>query len=39
MPLFAALRARYPKAHIALLANTYCAQIVAGNPDLNRIYI
>ena len=39
MPLFAALRARYPKAHIALLANTYCAPIVAGNPDLDHIYI
>ncbi len=38
-PLFAALRARYPKAHIALLANTYCAPIVAGNPDLDRVYI
>ena len=39
MPLFAALRARYPKAHIALLANTYCAPIVADNPDLDRVYI
>ena len=38
-PLFAALRARYPQAHIALLANTYCAPIVAGNPDLDRVYI
>ena len=38
-PLFAALRRRCPKAHIALLANTYCAPIVAGNPDLDRVYI
>ena len=38
-PLFAALRARYPKAHIALLANTYCAPIVACNPDLDRVYV
>ena len=38
-PLFAALRARYPKAHIALLANTYCAPVVAGSPDLDRVYV
>ncbi len=38
-PLFAALRARYPKAHIALLANTYCAPVVACNPDLDHIYV
>ncbi len=38
-PLFAAVRARFPKAYIALLANTYCAPVVAGNPDLDRVYV
>ncbi|MHB8252757.1 MAG: glycosyltransferase family 9 protein [Acidiferrobacter sp.] len=38
-PLFAALRARYPDAYIALLANTYCAPVVAHNPHLDRVYV
>lgn len=38
-PLFAALRQRYPDAYIALLANSYCAPVVAHNPDLDRVYV
>jgi ADP-heptose:LPS heptosyltransferase len=38
-PLFAALRARYPDAYIALLANTYCAPVVAHSPHLDRVFI
>lgn len=38
-PLFTALRQQYPQAHIALLANSYCAPVVQHNPDLDQIYI
>lgn len=38
-PLFTALRNRYPEAHIALLANTYCAPVVAHNPDIDQMYV
>ena len=38
-PLFAALRARYPDAYIALLANTYCAPVVAHNPHLDHVFV
>lgn len=38
-PLFAAIRAQYPNAFIGLLTNTYCAPVVAHNPDLDRVYV
>lgn len=37
-PLFAALRARYPQAHIAALVNSYNAAVLAGNPDLDHVH-
>ncbi len=38
-PLFAALRQRFPSAHIALLTNTYAEPVVHDNPDLNAIHV
>ncbi|MDA8390081.1 MAG: glycosyltransferase family 9 protein [Gammaproteobacteria bacterium] len=38
-PLFAALRRRFPAAHIALLTNTYAAPVVHNNPDLDAVYV
>jgi heptosyltransferase III len=37
-PLFAALRRRYPQAHIAALANSYNAAVLDGNPDLDAVH-
>lgn len=37
-PLIAALRARYPRAWIAALVNSYNAPVLAGNPHLDAIY-
>jgi len=37
-PLIAALRRRYPEAHLAALVNSYNAAVVAGNPDLDAVY-
>jgi heptosyltransferase-3 len=37
-PLFAALRRRYPDAHLAALVNSYNAAVLAGNPDLDAVY-
>lgn len=37
-PLFAALRARYPEAHIAALANSYNAAVLDGNPDVDAVH-
>jgi ADP-heptose:LPS heptosyltransferase len=37
-PLFAALRRRYPGAHLAALVNSYNAAVLAGNPDLDAVY-
>ncbi len=38
-PLFAALRRRFPAAHIALLTNTYAAPVVHRNPDLDAVHV
>ena len=38
-PLIAALRARYPKAHIAALVNSYNAAVLDGNPDLDAVHV
>jgi ADP-heptose:LPS heptosyltransferase len=37
-PLLAALRARYPQAHIAALVNSYNAAVLDRNPTLDRVY-
>ncbi|MGV0999488.1 MAG: glycosyltransferase family 9 protein [Fluviibacter sp.] len=38
-PLFSALRVRYPKAQIAALVNTYNAEVLRGNPDLDLVFV
>ena len=37
-PLLAALRARYPRAHIAALVNSYNAAVLAGNPHIDAVH-
>ncbi len=37
-PLIAALRSRFPDAHLAVLANSYNAPILRDQPDLNAVY-
>lgn len=37
-PLIAALRRRYPRAHIAALVNSYNAAVLHGNPDLDAVH-
>ncbi len=37
-PLIRALRERYPQAWIGVLANTYNAPVLAGNPDIDVVY-
>lgn len=37
-PMLSALRRRYPTAHIAVLANDYNAPVLAGNPDIDKVY-
>lgn len=38
-PLLSILRARHPKAHLAVLANSYNAAILQGNPDIDAVHI
>lgn len=38
-PLIRALRARYPGAWIGVLANSYNAPALAGNPDLDEVFV
>lgn len=38
-PALYALRQAFPAAELALLVNTYNASLLAGHPDLNRIYV
>jgi heptosyltransferase III len=38
-PAIAALRQHYPEAEIAALVNSYNAEVLRGNPDLNRIFV
>lgn len=37
-PLFAALRQRYPDAHIAALVNSYNAAVLEANPDVDEVH-
>jgi ADP-heptose:LPS heptosyltransferase len=37
-PLLAALRRRHPNGHLAVLANSYNAPILEGNPDVDVVY-
>ena len=37
-PLFAALRRRYPQAHIAALVNSYNAAVLDDNPDVDEVH-
>jgi len=38
-PMFSALRQHYPDAHIAALVNSYNADVLAGNPDLDAVHV
>lgn len=38
-PLFAALRQHYPNARIDALVNSYNGPVLAGNPDLDHVYV
>lgn len=38
-PLIAALRQRYPDAEIAALVNSYNAEVLEGNPDIDRLFV
>ncbi len=38
-PLISALRARYPRAHIAALVNSYNADVLEGNPALDAVHV
>jgi heptosyltransferase-3 len=38
-PLLAALRSRYPQAHIAALVNSYNAAVLDGNPDVDAVHV
>ena len=37
-PLLAALRERYPAAHIAALVNSYNAAVLDGNPHVDEVH-
>jgi ADP-heptose:LPS heptosyltransferase len=37
-PLFDALRAAFPGAHVAALVNTYNAPVLAGNPAVDEVF-
>lgn len=38
-PLFAVLRQHYPAARIDALVNSYNGPVLAGNPDLDHVYV
>lgn len=38
-PAFAALRRHYPNAEIAALVNSYNAEVLHGNPNIDRIFV
>jgi len=38
-PLIAALRERYPQAHLAALVNSYNADVLDGNPALDAVHV
>lgn len=37
-PLFSALRTQFPQAWIGVLANSYNAPVLAGNPDIDEVF-
>jgi len=39
LPLIAALREKFPQARLDVLVNSYCAPVLAGNPDIDHLYI
>lgn len=39
LPLIASIRALHPEARIDLLVNSYCAPVVANNPDVDNVFI
>lgn len=39
LPLITSIRALHPEARIDLLVNSYCAPVVANNPDVDNVYI
>ena len=38
-PAIAALRQHYPNAEIAALVNSYNAEVVRGNPNLDKVFV
>lgn len=38
-PLFAALRLRFPRGWIGALVNSYNAPVLAGNPDVDEVFV
>ena len=38
-PAIAALRVRYPQAEIAALVNSYNAEVLRGNPNVDRVFV
>jgi heptosyltransferase III len=38
-PLLAALRLRFPNAHIAMYVNSYHRDVLDGNPDLDAVHV
>lgn len=38
-PLLAAVRRRYPEAWIGVLTNSYSAPVLAGNPDVDEVFV
>ena len=38
-PLFTALRRRFPRAWIGAMVNSYNAEVLAGNPDLDEVVV
>jgi ADP-heptose:LPS heptosyltransferase len=39
LPLISALRRRYPTAYLAALVNSYNAPVLAGNPELDDVFL
>lgn len=38
-PAIRAVRKAFPKAHLAILVNTYNAEVIANHPDIDQVYI
>jgi ADP-heptose:LPS heptosyltransferase len=39
LPLIAALRPQVSQARLDVLVNSYCAPVLAGNPDIDHLYV